>query len=104
MFQIILTLLGQVVSKAHTYLLNLQVLSALNFCSEPQLSTDPTLCAITCSTWVYDSSTLATLVCRYIQLAASSVSCVEEYVRALGVSMKGKCWLDYTNFDMLPLY
>ena len=52
-FKSFLTLLGQVVSKAHTYL-NLRVLPALNFCSELQLSTDPTLCATTCSTWVYD--------------------------------------------------
>ena len=50
---------------------------------------------------LWQTSTLGTLVCRYIQLAASSVSCVE-YVRALGVSMKGKCQLDYINFDMLP--
>ena len=48
------------------------------------------------------TSRLGTLVRHYIQVTASSISCVK-YVNALGVSVKEKCWLDYANFgNMLP--
>ena len=93
------------VTKAHMYLNKLAVESIANIEFFQWASTfnwPNTACNHLQYLDLWQTSRLGMLVCCYIQVGASSVICIE-YVRALGVSMKGKCWLDYANRDMLPL-
>ena len=93
------------VTKAHTYLNKPAVKSSVSieFLQWAKAFNWPnSACNHLQHLGLWQTSRLGRLVCRYIQVAASSVSCFE-YVRALGVTVDGKCWLDYTDFDILPL-